>query len=68
MTSLEFELRESKNVTVVDTNRKNSAKVWYDILRIDDDQGSRQKIIMKNTEASKKKNSFFESIPKNIRL
>jgi hypothetical protein len=28
-------------------------------LRIDDDQGSRQKIVMKDTEASRKKNSFF---------
>jgi hypothetical protein len=37
-------------------------------LRIDDDQGSRQKIIMKDTGASRKKNSFFESIPENIRL
>jgi hypothetical protein len=46
-------------MTVVDIHRKNSAKVWYDILRIDDDQGSRQKIIMKDTEASRKKNLFF---------
>jgi hypothetical protein len=36
-------------VTVVDTNRKNSAKVWYDILHIGDDQGSRRKIVMKDT-------------------
>jgi hypothetical protein len=39
----------------MDTHRKNSAEVWYDILRIDDDQGSRQKIVMKDTEASRKK-------------
>jgi hypothetical protein len=32
-------------------------------LRIDDDQGSRQKIVMKDTEESRKKNSIFESIP-----
>jgi hypothetical protein len=68
MTSCKFELWESKNVTVVDTNRKKSAKVWYDIFHIDDDQGSRHKIVMKNTEASRKKNSFFESIPENIWL
>jgi hypothetical protein len=47
---------------------KNSAKVWYDILRIDDDQGSRRKIVMKDTEASRKENLFFESIPENIQL
>jgi hypothetical protein len=71
MTSQEFKLRESKNMTVVDTNRKNSAKVWYDILHIDDDQRSRQKIVMKNTEASrgiKEEKLIFESIPENIRL
>jgi hypothetical protein len=53
---------------VMDTHRKNSVKVWYDILRIDDDQGSRRKIVMKDTEESRKKTHFFESIPENIRL
>jgi hypothetical protein len=37
-------------------------------LRIADDQGSRRKIEVKGTGGSKKKNSFFESIPENIRL
>jgi hypothetical protein len=37
-------------------------------LRIDDDQGSRRKTDMEDTEESRKKSSFFESIPKNIRL
>jgi hypothetical protein len=59
----------NNNMTVVDTNRETfSKKVWYDILRIDDDQGIRQKIVMKDTEESRKKNSFFESIPEKIRL
>jgi hypothetical protein len=49
-------------MTVMDTHRKNSAKVWYDILRIDDDQGSRRTIVMKDTEASRKKTHFFEPI------
>jgi hypothetical protein len=35
-------------------------------LRIDDEQGSRQKTNVKDTEESRKKNSFFESIPENI--
>jgi hypothetical protein len=46
-------------MTVMDTHRKNSAKVWCDILRIDDDQGSRRKIVMKDTEASRKKTHFL---------
>jgi hypothetical protein len=37
-------------------------------LRIDDDQGSQQKIDVKGTERSKEENSFFESIPENIGL
>jgi hypothetical protein len=45
-------------MTVMDTHGKNSAKVWNDILRIDDDQGIRRKIIMKDTEASRKKTHF----------
>jgi hypothetical protein len=45
-------------MTVIDTHRKNSAEVWYDILRIDDDQGSQRKIVMKDTEASRKKTHF----------
>jgi hypothetical protein len=57
----------NKNMTVMDTHRKNSAKVWYGILRIDDDQGSRRKIVMKDTEASRKKTHFL-SLPENIRL
>jgi hypothetical protein len=35
-------------------------------LRIDDDQGSRRKTDIKGTERSRKKNSFFDSIPENI--
>jgi hypothetical protein len=46
-------------MTVMDTHRKNLAKVWYYILRIDDDQGSRRKIVMKDKEASRKKTHFF---------
>jgi hypothetical protein len=37
-------------------------------LRIDDDQRSQRKTDMKDTEESRKENSFFESIPENIRL
>jgi hypothetical protein len=55
-------------MTVKDIHKKKSAKVWYDILRINDDQGSRQKFVMKDTEASRKKTHFFELVPKNIRL
>jgi hypothetical protein len=48
----------------MDTDRKNSAKVWYDILRIDDDQGSRWKIVMKDKEASRKRTHFLSLYPK----
>jgi hypothetical protein len=37
-------------------------------LHIDDDQGSRRKTDMKDTEESRKNNSFFKSIPESIRL
>jgi hypothetical protein len=37
-------------------------------LSTDDDQGSRRKIDIKGTKRSTKENSFFESIPENIRL
>jgi hypothetical protein len=58
MTSQSFEKWENKSMTVMDTHRKNSAKVWYDILRINDDQGSRRKIVMKDKEASRKRTHF----------
>jgi hypothetical protein len=47
---------------------ENSAKYGMTYLRIDDDKGSRQKTNMKDIEESRKTNSFFESIPENIRL
>jgi hypothetical protein len=47
---------------------ENSAKYGMTYLHIDDDKGSRQKTDMKDTEESRKENSLFESIPKNIRL
>jgi hypothetical protein len=47
-------------------------KIWQKYgmtdLRIDDDQESRRKTDMKDTEESRTKNSFFESIPESIRL
>jgi hypothetical protein len=51
-------------MTVMDTHRKNLAKVWYEILHIDDDQGSRRKIVMKDTKASRKKTHFLSLYPK----
>jgi hypothetical protein len=48
----------------MDTRRKNSVKVWYDILHIDDDQGSRRKIVTKDTEESRKKAHFLSLYPK----
>jgi hypothetical protein len=53
-------------MTVVGKTFRKKSGVTY--LRIDDDQGSRRKIDVKGTYGSKKKNSFFESIPENIRL
>jgi hypothetical protein len=53
-------------MTVMDTHRKNSVKVGYDILRIDDDQGSRRKIVLERYRGIKEESSFFESIPENI--
>jgi hypothetical protein len=38
-------------------------KVWYDILRIGDDRGTRRKSIMENTEASRI-NSVLSLYPK----
>jgi hypothetical protein len=57
-------------MTVVDTSRENIQKKKFDVtyLSIEDDQGSRRKIDVRDTERLTKKNSFFESIPKNIRL
>jgi hypothetical protein len=51
-------------MTVMDTHRKNSVKVWYDILRIDDDQGSRRIFFMKDTEESRTKAHFLSLYPK----
>jgi hypothetical protein len=51
-------------MSVMDTHRKNSAKVWYGILRVDDDQGGQQKIVMKDTDASRKKTYFLSLYPK----
>jgi hypothetical protein len=54
---------------VVDTNgEKIQQKFGMTCLCINDDQGSRRKTVMKGTEESRKKNSFFESIPEKIRL
>jgi predicted transcriptional regulator len=54
---------------VVDTNgKKIQQKFGMTCLRIDDDQGRRRKTVMKDTKESRKKNSFFESIPEKIRL
>jgi hypothetical protein len=56
-------------MTVMDTNRRKiQQKSGMTYLRIDDDQGSRRKTVMKDVEKSRKKNSFFESIPEKIRL
>jgi hypothetical protein len=51
-------------MTVIDIHKKNSAKVWYDILRIADDQGRRRKFLMEGKEASKKKTHFLSLYPK----
>jgi hypothetical protein len=47
---------------------KSQQKYGMTYLRIDDDQGSRRKTVMKDTHELRKKNMIFESIPENIRL
>jgi hypothetical protein len=55
-------------ITRIRVMGKIQQKYGMTCLRIDDDQGSRRKTVMKDTEESRKKNSIFESIPKKIRL
>jgi hypothetical protein len=53
----------------MDISRENiQEKSRVTCLCIDDDHGSWWKIDVKCTEGSEKNNTFFESIPKNIRL
>jgi hypothetical protein len=56
------------DITRIQVTGKIQQKYGMTCLRIDDDQGSRQKTVMKDTEESRKKNSIFESIPEKIRL
>jgi hypothetical protein len=42
----------------MDTHREIWQKVSYDILRIGDDEGTRQKFVMQKTEASRQKTHF----------
>jgi hypothetical protein len=52
-------------MTVVDTNEeKIQQKFGMTCLRIDDDQGSRRKTVMKDTEESRKENPFLSLYPK----
>jgi hypothetical protein len=56
------------DVTRIRVTGKIQQKYGMTYLRIDDDQGSRRKTVMKDTKESRKKNSISESISEKIRL